>query len=161
MNANENYELNLTSEENFNLSDVTEVEDFVVGFDEPEDMELNFGEVTNNDTEDFNSLYNRPSYNGQLMTNETNIPRVIHYRAGENITIENNVISANTSIEVDSELSNTSVNPVQNRVITTAMAEKVDSDDLAHVAFTGDYDDLNNEPQDFTEEEWDLLWGDY
>ncbi len=157
MNDNENYELDLQPTETFDLKDAEEVENFVVGFDEPEDMELGFGDVINNGTDDFNALYNRPSYNGEPMTGDTNIPEVEHYEAGENITIENNVISA-TSIEVDSELSDESVNPVQNRVITTAMAEKVDSDDLAEVAFTGDYEDLEGEPQDFTEEEWALLW---
>lgn len=45
--------------------------------------------------------------------------------AGENITIENNVISASggTSIIVDSELSTTSENPVQNKVVTTALQD--------------------------------------
>ena len=157
MNDNENYELDLQPTETFDLKDAEEVENFVVGFDEPEDMELGFGDVINNGTDDFNALYNRPSYNGEPMTGDTNIPKVEHYEAGENITIENNVISA-ASVEVDSELSDESVNPVQNRVITTAMAEKVDSDDLAEVAFTGDYEDLEGEPQDFTEEEWALLW---
>lgn len=157
MNDNENYELDLQPTETFDLKDAEEVENFVVGFDEPEDMELGFGDVINNGTDDFDALYNRPSYNGEPMTGDTNIPEVEHYEAGENITIENNVISA-ASVEVDSELSDESVNPVQNRVITTAMAEKVDSDDLAEVAFTGDYEDLEGEPQDFTEEEWALLW---
>lgn len=58
---------------------------------------------------------------------------------------------------IDTELGD-SGNPVENRVITTALADKVDSDDLAKVAFTGEYDDLEGEPQDFTEEEWALLW---
>lgn len=58
---------------------------------------------------------------------------------------------------IDTELGD-SPNPVQNTVITTALAEKVDSNDLAEVAFTGEYDDLEGEPQDFTEEEWALLW---
>lgn len=58
---------------------------------------------------------------------------------------------------IDNELGD-SGNPVENRVITTALADKVDSDDLAEVAFTGDYDDLEGEPQDFTEEEWAMLW---
>lgn len=30
--------------------------------------------------------------------------------------------------------------------------------DLAGVAFTGEYEDLLNEPQDFSQEDWDLLW---
>lgn len=58
---------------------------------------------------------------------------------------------------IDTELGD-SPNPVENRVITTALADKVDGDDLAEVAFTGEYDDLEGEPQDFTEEEWALLW---
>lgn len=61
---------------------------------------------------------------------------------------------------IDTELGD-STNPVENRVITTALADKVDSNDLAEVAFTGDYDDLEGEPQDFTEEEWSLLWTNY
>ena len=160
MDPDENYELNLNPEENFNLADAEEVENFVVGFEEPEDMELGFGDVTNNGTDDFNSLYNRPSYNGETMTGDTNIPEVVDYEAGENITIENHVISAK-SVEVDDELSTESINPVQNNIITTALATKVDGADLATVAFSGDYDDLNDEPQDFTEEEWQMLWTNY
>lgn len=30
--------------------------------------------------------------------------------------------------------------------------------ELATVAFTGDYDDLNDEPQTFDQEDWELLW---
>lgn len=160
MDPDENYELNLNPEENFDLADADEVENFVVGFEEPEDMELGFGDVTNNGTDDFNALYNRPSYNGEPMTGDTNIPEVEHYEAGENITIDNNVISAK-SVEVDDELSTESINPVQNNVITTALATKVDGADLAPVAFSGDYDDLNDEPQDFTEEQWNMLWTNY
>ena len=31
--------------------------------------------------------------------------------------------------------------------------------ELATVAFSGEYADLNNEPQNFTDDEWELLWG--
>lgn len=31
-------------------------------------------------------------------------------------------------------------------------------DDLSTVAWTGEYDDLINEPKDFTEDEWEFLW---
>lgn len=31
-------------------------------------------------------------------------------------------------------------------------------DDLSAVAWTGEYDDLINEPKDFTEDEWEFLW---
>lgn len=50
------------------------------------------------------------------------------------------------SVTVDSALSTTSTNPVQNRVITNALNEKADSADLAPVATSGDYDDLSNKP---------------
>lgn len=47
---------------------------------------------------------------------------------------------------VDDHLSTTSILPVQNRVITNALNDKVDSSDLATVATSGDYDDLTNKP---------------
>lgn len=50
------------------------------------------------------------------------------------------------SVTVDSALSTTSQNPVQNRVITNALNEKVDSSDLAAVATSGSYNDLSNKP---------------
>jgi hypothetical protein len=50
------------------------------------------------------------------------------------------------SVTVDSALSTTSQNPVQNRVITNALNEKVDSADLATVATSGSYNDLSNKP---------------
>lgn len=50
------------------------------------------------------------------------------------------------SVTVDSALSTTSQNPVQNRVITNALNEKVDSADLATVATSGSYNDLSDKP---------------
>jgi hypothetical protein len=50
------------------------------------------------------------------------------------------------SVTVDSALSTTSQNPVQNRVITNALNEKADSADLATVATSGSYNDLSNKP---------------
>ena len=47
-------------------------------------------------------------------------------------------------IIVDDELDGESENPVQNKVITTALGEKVDSSSLATVATTGDYNDLTH-----------------
>lgn len=32
------------------------------------------------------------------------------------------------------------------------------AEDLSAVAFSGDYNDLENEPESFTQEDWDLLW---
>lgn len=69
--------------------------------------------------------------------------------AGTNITIENNVISATgggSQITVDDELSTSSENPVQNKVITTALNNKVESSALSTVATSGSYNDLTNKP---------------
>lgn len=50
------------------------------------------------------------------------------------------------SITVDSALSTTSKNPVQNKVVTAAINSKVDSSSLATVATTGAYSDLSGAP---------------
>lgn len=50
------------------------------------------------------------------------------------------------SVTVDSEMSSTSTNPVQNKVIKTALDAKADSEDLAEVATSGSYNDLSNKP---------------
>lgn len=50
------------------------------------------------------------------------------------------------SVTVDSALSTTSQNPVQNRVITNALNDKANSSDLAAVATSGSYNDLTNKP---------------
>lgn len=50
------------------------------------------------------------------------------------------------SVTVDSALSSTSQNPVQNRVITDALNEKADTEDLATVATSGSYNDLFDKP---------------
>ena len=52
--------------ENFNINPNDEVENFV----------LQFGELTYIVNKDFDKLDNRPSYNGTVMTHETNIPKV-------------------------------------------------------------------------------------
>lgn len=136
MSERENYELDINDSENFDLSSAEDIEQFEANFEEPSDMDLTFADTVNNSTTDFNSLYNRPSYNGEIMTNETNI-------------------------EVDEELSPTSENPVQNRVIYADLATKADVADLAAVAFSGEYSDLQNEPTDFSQDEWDRLWKTY
>lgn len=50
------------------------------------------------------------------------------------------------SVTVDSAMSSTSTNPVQNRVIYSALQDKADSADLAAVATSGSYNDLSNKP---------------
>ena len=47
---------------------------------------------------------------------------------------------------VDSSLSDSSTNPVQNKVVKGALDLKADTSSLATVATTGDYDDLTNKP---------------
>lgn len=47
---------------------------------------------------------------------------------------------------VDNVLSSTSTNPVQNKVINTALSGKANTSDLATVATSGSYDDLTNTP---------------
>lgn len=49
-------------------------------------------------------------------------------------------------ITVDSALSSTSENPVQNKVINSALGSKANSADLSTVATSGSYNDLTNKP---------------
>ena len=51
-----------------------------------------------------------------------------------------------SAVTVDSALSTTSTNPVQNKVINTALASKVNASALATVATSGSYNDLLNKP---------------
>lgn len=69
-------------------------------------------------------------------------------KVGTNLSIAaDGTLSADAqSITVDSALSSTSTNPVENRVINTALGAKADTADLAEVATSGDYDDLLNKP---------------
>lgn len=59
-------------------------------------------------------------------------------------------------VVVDSELSTTSRNPVENRVVTNALNQKADTSALSNVAFSGNYDDLYNKPiHQKSKAEWD------
>ena len=49
-------------------------------------------------------------------------------------------------VTIDSALSTTSTNPVQNKAVATALATKMDSVSLATVATSGSYNDLSNKP---------------
>ena len=49
-------------------------------------------------------------------------------------------------VTVDSALSSTSTNPVQNKVINTALNKKANTSSLATVATSGSYNDLSNTP---------------
>lgn len=53
---------------------------------------------------------------------------------------------SDASITIDDSLSPTSENPVQNKVINSALGAKANSADLASVATSGSYNDLTNKP---------------
>lgn len=57
-----------------------------------------------------------------------------------------NIAIESQTITVDSELSTVSENPVQNKVITTALNNKANSSSLANVATSGAYSDLSGTP---------------
>ena len=59
--------------------------------------------------------------------------------------IEDQLIKLN----VDSELSEESENPLQNKVIYEELNKKENSNNLSRVSRTGDYNDLNNKPNEF------------
>lgn len=59
--------------------------------------------------------------------------------------IEDELISLN----IDSEMSDTSVNALQNKVITQELNKKEDSSNLHTISRTGDYSDLENKPNEF------------
>lgn len=63
---------------------------------------LDFDDVNNVGSLDFNDLINRPKYSGQIMTGETDIPEVKKYTAGENIEIseEGEISSTDTTYNV-------------------------------------------------------------
>lgn len=70
-------------------------------------------------------------------------------KVGSNLSIaQDGTLSATggSTITVDSALSTTSENPVQNKVITNALGDKADSSSLATVATSGSYNDLSNKP---------------
>lgn len=71
MAGNENFSLNLQNDENEQFNLEMQNEDI-------ENFSVDFGEATNigGGTSDFNELENRPQYNSQEMTGETNIPAV-------------------------------------------------------------------------------------
>ena len=72
--------------------------------------------------------------NGGHRTNNYYLERIeLNTRGGAGIT-------------VDDELSSTSENPVQNKVITLALEDKADTSGLSNVATSGSYTDLEDKP---------------
>ena len=60
--------------------------------------------------------------------------------------IRDGVKIGGTTVYVDSNLSTTSENPVENKIVTSALNEKANTSSLANVATTGSYNDLSNTP---------------
>lgn len=60
--------------------------------------------------------------------------------------VTNGKDGSGADIDVDSELSTTSTNPVQNKVINSALNSKANTSSLASVATSGSYNDLSDKP---------------
>ena len=58
----------------------------------------------------------------------------------------NITIQGGGTVTVDDSLSTTSTNPVQNKIITTALNGKAESSSLSTVATSGSYNDLSSKP---------------
>lgn len=88
----------------------------------------------------YNDLYNKPTIpSAQIQSdwNQTNTNAKDYIKNKPNIP---------QGVVVDNALSSTSENPVQNKVINSALSNKVDSANLATVATSGSYNDLSNKP---------------
>lgn len=120
--------------------------------DDEEEFAVDFGEVIKvgggGGTSDFNALTNRPKYNNSTMTGNTNIPQV------PSKTSElTNDSDYQTETEVTSAI-NTALGqidiPTKTSDLTNDGADGtstyVEADDLATVATSGSYNDLNNKP---------------
>lgn len=115
-----------------------------------EEFQVDFDEVVNvgGGTSDFNQLTNRPKYDGQTMTGNTNIPKV-----PEKTSELNNDSGYQTGTEVqeaiDDSISQINI-PTKTSDLTNDGADGtstyVEADDLATVATTGSYNDLSNKP---------------
>lgn len=113
----------MVGNENFNLNLQNDDEEFAVNFgaqqNDDEEFVVNFGEVINvggGGTSNFNELTNRPKYNSQTMTGNTNIP---------------NVPTKTSDLTNDG---------------SSGDSTYVEASALAPVATTGDYDDLIDKP---------------
>lgn len=119
--------------------------------DEEEEFILEFGELTNvgrGGTRDFNELENRPQYNGETMTGETNIPEV-----PSKVSDLDNDSGYQTGTEVQTAIE-TAIGGIEIPTKTSDLTNDgsdgtstyVEADDLAEVATSGDYNDLSNKP---------------
>ena len=116
--------------------------------DDEEEFLVDFGEVTQVSTSDFNKLENRPSYNNTTMTGDTNIPKVpastseldndSDFQTGTEV--ESAISAAIGAIDIPSKTSDLTNDGAD------GTSTYVEADDLAQVATTGNYNDLNNKP---------------
>lgn len=116
--------------------------------DDEEEFLVDFGEVTQVSTSDFNKLENRPSYNNTTMTGDTNIPKVpastseldndSDFQTGSEV--ESAISAAIGAIDIPSKTSDLTNDGAD------GTSTYVEADDLAQVATTGNYNDLNNKP---------------
>ena len=91
-------------------------------------------------TGDYNDLDNKPTVDTTFNSSSTNAATsaAIATYVGDQITA--------AAPTIDSALSTTSENAVQNKVVTTELNKKANSDDLATVATSGAYSDLTGTP---------------
>lgn len=68
------------------------------------------------------------------------------FTSGSSFNVNDWYTVEGNQITIDSDMSTTSENPVQNKVITNALNDKVNSSDLAEVAISGSFTDLINTP---------------
>lgn len=119
--------------------------------DDTEDFVVEFGEVTETGsagTSDFNQLTNRPKYNSQTMTGNTNIPKV-----STKTSELTNDADFQTWSEVDGAI-NTAIGglsiPTKTSELTNdgsdGASTYVEADELATVATSGKYTDLTDTP---------------
>lgn len=98
-------------------------------------------------TYEISPLYIGPNFAiGSFMDAYNGLNMSLWHEAGTPEIVRVAVYQSQPTITVDSSLSSSSTNPVQNMVITSALGDKVDSADLATVATTGSYSDLSGKP---------------
>lgn len=151
MVGNENFSLNLQNDENEQFNLEMQNEDI-------ENFSVDFGEVINigGGTSDFNELENRPKYNSQEMTGETNIPAVptkvsdlqndSEFQTGSQveeaissaIAGKQDTLTAGTNISItDNTISATDTTYTAGANITIDSDNKISATDTTYSNFTG------------------------
>jgi len=98
-------------------------------------------------TYEISPLYIGPNFAiGSFMDAYNGLNMSLWHEAGSPEIVKVTAYQFQPSVTVDSSLSSSSTNPVQNKVITSALNDKADSATLATVATTGNYSDLSGTP---------------